>query len=277
MKQNMKFFKNLCLWTLLLLTLTAGVFAEAADEKRTTVKVGVTGEIYQDVWGPAITELAAEGIDLELVSFSDYTLPNAALDAGEIDLNTFQHYNYLNNEIKTKGYKITAIADTFLSSMSVYSKKISKLSELKEGDKIAIPNDVINTGRALLVIQGAGVIELDPSKGNTPETTDITANPLKIEFVPVDAAQVPSLLPDVAAGVVNGGYALDFGLSPSKDAIFYDDLSFYKDKGYVNLVAARTADKDNEVYKRVVKAFHSDEVKRVLADKFQGALLPVWE
>jgi D-methionine transport system substrate-binding protein len=248
---------------------------EAAE--RIKVKVGVTGEIYQDVWGPAIKELAAEGIDLELVSFSDYTLPNAALDAGEIDLNTFQHYNYLNNEVKTKGYKITAIADTFLASMSVYSKKISKLSELKKGDKIAIPNDVINTGRALLVIQGAGIIKVDPAKGNTPETTDIAENPLEIEFVPVDAAQVPSLLPDVTAGVINGGYAVDFGLSPIKDAIFYDDLSFYKDKGYVNLVAARTADKDNEVYKRVVRAFHSDAVKEVLRDKFQGSLLPVWE
>jgi D-methionine transport system substrate-binding protein len=261
--------------------LLSGV-AWAADGKsvngeRVKVKVGVTGEIYQDIWEPAIKELAAEGIDVELISFSDYTLPNAALNAGEIDLNTFQHNNYLNNEIKTKGYDITAIADTFLASMSVYSKKIKSLGELKEGDKIAIPNDVINTGRALLVIQGAGIIEVDPSKGNTPETTDIISNPLKIEFIPVDAAQVPSLLPDVAAGVVNGGYAIDFGLNPSEDAIFYDDLSFYKDKGYVNIVAARTADKENEVYRRIVRAFHSDEVKRVLADKFKGSLLPVWE
>ncbi|MDR3231516.1 MAG: MetQ/NlpA family ABC transporter substrate-binding protein [Synergistaceae bacterium] len=262
----------------LVLTMVAGFSADAASAaERTKVKVGVTGEIYQDIWGPAIKELAAEGIDLELVSFSDYTLPNAALDAGEIDLNTFQHYNYLNNEVKTKGYKITAIADNFLSSMSVYSKKIKNLKELKKGDKIAIPNDVINTGRALLVIQGAGLIKVDPAKGNTPETTDIVENLIGIEFVPVDAAQVPSLLPDVAAGVINGGYAIDFGLSPAKDAIFYDDLSFYKDKGYVNIVAARTADKDSEVYKRVVKAFHSDEVKQVLAGKFQGSLLPVWD
>ncbi|MDR2179075.1 MAG: MetQ/NlpA family ABC transporter substrate-binding protein [Synergistaceae bacterium] len=274
----MKFVK---IFSVLLVAIAAtfafGDSAWSADGERTKVKVGVTGEIYQDIWEPAIKELAAEGIDVELISFSDYTLPNAALDAGEIDLNTFQHYNYLNNEVKTKGYKITAIADTFLASMSVYSKKIKNLSELKEGDKIAIPNDVINTGRALLVLQGAGIIKVDPGKGNTPETTDVTSNPLKIEFVPVDAAQVPSLLPDVAAGVVNGGYAVDFGLNPSKDAIFYDDLSFYKDKGYVNIVAARSADKDREIFKRIVKAFHSDGVKRVLADKFKGSLLPVWE
>jgi D-methionine transport system substrate-binding protein len=261
--------------SLLAVIFISGV-ATAADEPRTKVKVGVTGEIYQDIWGPAIKELAAEKIDVELVSFSDYTLPNAALDAGEIDLNTFQHYNYLNNEIKTKGYKITAIADTFLASMSVYSKKIKNISELKEGDKIAIPNDVINTGRALLVIQGAGLIKVDPGKGNTPETTDITSNPLKIEFIPVDAAQVPSLLPDVAAGVINGGYAVDFGPNPSRDAIFYDDLSFYKDKGYVNIVAARAADRDNPIFKRIVRAFHSDEVKRVLVEKFKGSWLPVW-
>jgi D-methionine transport system substrate-binding protein len=257
--------------------IAVGFSFDAADAAaRTKVKIGVTGEMYGDLWGPAIKALAEDGIDVELVSFSDYTLPNAALDAGEIDLNTFQHYNYLNNEIKTKGYKITPIGDTLLAALCVYSKKISNIGELKKGDKIAIPGDAVNTGRALAVLQGAGLIKLDTSKGNLPEVTDVVENRLGLSFVQVDAAQVASLLPDVAAGVINGGYAVDFGLSPSKDSIFYDDLSFYKDKGYVNIIAARTADKDNEVYKKVVKAIQSDATAKVMKEKFEGAFIPAW-
>jgi D-methionine transport system substrate-binding protein len=253
-----------------------GCFSAADAADRVKVKIGITGEMYHELWGPAIKALAEDGIDVELVSFSDYTLPNAALDAGEIDLNTFQHYNYLNNEIKTKGYKLTPVGDTLLAALCLYSKTISNIKELKEGDKIAIPGDAVNTGRALAVLQGAGLIKLDPAKNTLPETTDIVENPLKLEFVQVDAAQVPSLLPDVAAGVINGGYAVDFGLSPAKDAIFYDDLSFYKDRGYVNIIAARTTDKDNEIYKKVVKAIQSDAVKAVMREKFEGAFIPAW-
>ncbi|MDR1740689.1 MAG: MetQ/NlpA family ABC transporter substrate-binding protein [Synergistaceae bacterium] len=258
----------------LLGVLLTSAAAYAAVDKAVTI--GVSSESYRDVWQPVIDALDKEGIKLEFIVFSDYTLPNAALDAGEIDLDAFQHHNYLNNEIKTKGYKLTPIGDTYLVSMSVYSKNIKSLKELKKGDKIAIPGDVINTGRALMVIQGAGVIKVNPAKGNTPEVTDIIENPLGIQFVQVDAAQVPALLPDVAAGVINGGYAHDFGLSPKRDAIFYDDLAFYKDKGYVNLIAARTADKDNPVYKRVVEAFHSDAQRKYILEKFDGAYLPVW-
>ncbi|MDR1650165.1 MAG: MetQ/NlpA family ABC transporter substrate-binding protein [Synergistaceae bacterium] len=249
--------------------------AEAAD--RVKVKIGITGEMYSELWGPAIEALAGDGIDVELISFSDYTLPNAALDAGEIDLNTFQHYNYLSNEIKTKGYKITPIGDTLLAALCVYSKTISSLDELKAGDKIAIPGDAVNTGRALAVLQGAGLIKVNPEKGSLPDVADITENRLNLEFVQVDAAEVPSILPDVAAGIINGGYAVDFGLSPAKDSIFYDDLSFYKDKGYVNIIAARTEDADNPVYRKVVEAIQSDATERVMKEKFEGAFIPAWK
>ena len=254
--------------------LFSAISSEAAE--RVKLKVGIVGESYEVIWAPVIKGLAGEGIDIELVNFADYTLPNAALDAGEIDLNAFQHHTYLNNEIKTKGYKITAIADTFLSAMCLYSKKIKSVKDLKKRDKIAFPNDLINQGRALTVLQGAGIIKLNPVAGKTPEVTDVVENPLEIEFVPVDAAQVPSILPDVAAGVIYGNYALDFGLSPTKDSIFYDNLSFYKDKGYVNVIAARTKDLDSELYKRVVQAYQSDEVKKVYQEYFEGSYLPAW-
>jgi D-methionine transport system substrate-binding protein len=249
--------------------------AEAAD--RVKLKVGIVGESYEAIWAPVIKKLAGDGIDVELVNFAEYTLPNAALDAGEIDLNAFQHHTYLNNEIKTKGYKITAIGDTFLSAMCLYSKKIRSVSELRKGDKIAFPNDLINQGRALTVLQGAGLIKLNPAAGKIPDVTDVAENPLEIEFVPVDAAQVPSILPDVAAGVINGNYAIDFGLSPAKDSIFYDDLSFYKDNSYVNVIAARTRDAGKESFKKVVAAYQAEDVKKVFRESFEGSYLPAWK
>ena len=254
--------------------LFSAISSEAAE--RVKLKVGIVGESYEVIWAPVIKGLAGEGIDIELVNFADYTLPNAALDAGEIDLNAFQHHTYLNNEIKTKGYKITAIADTFLSAMCLYSKKIKSVKDLKKRDKIAFPNDLINQGRALTVLQGAGIIKLNPVAGKTPEVTDVVENPLEIEFVPVDAAQVPSILPDVAAGVINGNYALDFGLSPTKDSIFYDDLSFYKDNGYINVIAARIQDAGKDVFKKVAAAYQTNEVKKVFQEYFEGSYLPAW-
>jgi D-methionine transport system substrate-binding protein len=254
--------------------LFAGSVAGAAE--RVHLRVGIVGESYEVIWAPVIKKLAAEGIDIELINFADYMTPNAALDAGELDLNAFQHYTFLNNEIKNKGYKITPIADTFLSAMCLYSKKIKSIKDLKEGDKIAFPNEVINQGRSLTVLQGAGLIKLKPDAGLTPDITDIVENPLKLQFVTVDAAQVASILPDVAAGVINGNYAIDFGLSPQKDSIFYDDLKFYKDKSYINVIAARTQDANKEVFKKVVAAYQTDEVKEIFKEYFEGSYLPAW-
>ncbi|MDR3231517.1 MAG: MetQ/NlpA family ABC transporter substrate-binding protein [Synergistaceae bacterium] len=257
--------------------LVAGLFASGVEAaERVKLKIGIVGESYEAIWAPVIKTLAAEGIDIELINFADYMTPNAALDAGELDLNAFQHHAFLNNEIKNKGYRITPIAETFLSAMCLYSKKIKSIKELKEGDKIAFPNEVINQGRSLTVLQGAGLLKLRPEAGLTPDVTDIVENPLKLEFVTVDAAQVASILDDVAAGVINGNYAIDFGLSPAKDSIFYDDLRFYKDNSYVNLIAARTQDADKEVFKKVVRAYQTDEVKQVYHDYFEGSYLPVW-
>ncbi|GHS95279.1 lipoprotein [Synergistales bacterium] len=261
----------------LLATVLLGCFSDAAlAADRVKLKVGIVGESYYDIWKPVIEKLATEGVDIELVNFNEYVLPNAALDAGEVDLNAFQHHKYLNNEIKTKGYKIVAIADTFLSAMCLYSKNVKSVKDIKEGDKIAFPNDLVNQGRALTVLQGAGLLKLKEGVVN-PDVTDIVENPLKLEFVPVDAAQVPSILPDVAAGVANGNYAIDFGLDPAKDSIFYDDLSFYTTNDYINVIAAREQDKDKEVFKKVVAAYQTPETEQVFLDVFKGSYLPAWK
>jgi D-methionine transport system substrate-binding protein len=265
-----------------LITVTAFVLAiaislTACAKKTTAVKIGITGESETVFWTPVITELAKEGIDIEVINFADYTLLNGALQDGDIDLNAFQHYAFLNQEIAEHGYAITAIGDTYISAMCIYSRNISNISELQDGDKIAIPNDTVNLGRALSVAQGAGIITLNTPEGQANEIENIVDNPLNIEFVQVAAEEIPALLPDVAVGIINGNYALDSGLSPLNDAIFFDDVSLYADNRYVNTIVARTADKDNPVYVKIVKAYQSAKTEQLYKDEFEGSYLPGWK
>jgi D-methionine transport system substrate-binding protein len=241
-----------------------------------TVKLGIMGASDELVWDPIIAEFAEKGVTIEKVFFTDYTQPNAALANGDIDLNSFQHYTYLNKEKETFGYDITAIGDTLITALNLYSSKISSIDEIQDGDKIAIPNDAVNQNRALNVIQAAGLITLNPDVDNA-EVGDIIENPKNLEFVQVDASQTASLLPDVTAAIVNGGYAIDAGLSPKNDSIFYDDPSYYKTNAYVNVIVARTEDKDNELYQEIVKAYQSDRTKEIYANDFQGSYIPAWE
>lgn len=246
------------------------------SKKEDTVKVGVVGEA-NEMWTPVIKALKKDGINVELVVFTDYTTPNKALNDGDIDLNAFQHYAYLNSEIENNKYKIESIGDTFISAMNIYSNSLKDVSKIKEGAKIAVPNDATNEGRALKILEAAGIIKLDKAAGDSPEKSDIKENPLKIELVEVDAANVFALLPDVTAAVINCNYALDNGLNPAKDSIFQDNVSFYAGKSYVNLIAVKSEDADNKTYKKIVKAYQSEAVKEVYKDAFKGAYIAAWD
>lgn len=241
-----------------------------------TVKLGVVGE-NNEQWEPVIEALAEDNITLELVKFADYSLPNQALADGEIDLNAFQHYAYLNNEIADKGLDLTVIGETIIAPLGLYSDKIKDVSELKEGDKIAIPSDATNGGRALKVLEAAGVITVDPEAGYTPVLSDITDNPLNLEFIEVEAANTPSLLPDVAAAIINGGHAVDNGLFPEEDAIYLETVQEGSDNPYINIIVARTADKDNEIYKRIVEEYRTGAVAKVIEEVYKGAYIPTWK
>jgi len=247
-----------------------------AEGEAVTIKLGVVGE-NNEQWEPVIAALAKENTTLELVKFADYTLPNQALADGEIDLNAFQHYAFLNNEIKDKGLELTAIGETIIAPLGLYSKKIKSVSELKSGDKIAIPNDATNGGRSLKVLEAAGLIKVNPDAGYVPTVSDVTENPLKLEFYEVEAAQTSSLLPDVAAAIINGGHAVDAGYFPQTDAIYLETVAQGSDNPYINIIVARTADKDKEIYKKVVAAFKTDEVAEVIKTAYKGAYLPAWQ
>lgn len=270
-----KIRKTLGLILALTLALSLGVPALAAEEE-TVVKLGVVGE-NNEQWQPVIDALAEEGVTLELVKFSDYTTPNRALNDGEIDLNAFQHYAYLESDIEANGYELTPIGETILAPLGVYSDKIESLDELQDGDTIAIPNDATNGGRSLKVLEAAGVITVDPEAGYTPVLSDITDNPKNIQFYEVEAANTASLLPDVAAAIINGGHAVDNGLNPTEDSIYLETQSEDGDNPYVNIIVARTEDADNELYNHIVELFQSDEVAEVINTVYAGAYIPAFE
>ena len=276
--------KKLTRFTVAVLVLVLGLLPMAvsacssqASKKVTVVKVGITSDDPR-IWDAVAKNLAKENIQLQTVRFSSVATPNKALADGEIDLNSFQHYAYFNQNKKDLNLDLTAVGETIIVPLSLFSKKIKSVDELTTGAKIAIPNDPPNTGRALNVLQNAGVIKLKEGAGATPTVKDITNNPKKIQFVTMAQAQLPRSLGDVDAAIINCGYAVTAGLDPDKDAIYKDqvDLTNPNQQPYINIFAARTKDKDNPVYKKVVEAYQSDNVAQVLKVIFKGAAIPVW-
>lgn len=253
--------------------------ASPTDENSVEIKLGVVGSIYEDLWTPAKEALQEEGIELTFVQFSDYVTPNNALANGEIDLNAFQHRIYLQSEIDNYGYEIQNIGNTFIIPLNLYSQKVSSVEELKDGDTVAIPDDLTNGGRALKVLEAAGLIELNPDAAFNPTLDDITRYTVGIEIKELKANVIPSALADVTAAVVNGNYALDFGLK-TEEAIYKDSVLDVEE--YWNLIAARSADLNDPdkvaVYEKVVKAFQSAETEKVFNDTYGGYFIKVgWD
>ena len=266
--------KILVLELALALALSAAAFA--AETK--TVRLGVTGSVYDELWAPAKALLAEQGINLEIIQFTDYVTPNRALDEGDIDLNAFQHRIYLNDELANRGYKIVNIANTFVVPLNLYSIKIKTLDEIKDGDIIAIPNDPTNGGRALKVLASSGLITLREGAGFNPTKADIVDYKVKVKIEELAANAIPAALPDITAGIINDTFAIDYGLKAS-DAVYADQA---REKEYWNLIAAKTADLENPekfaLYKAVVDAYQSDVMKAHLADFYGGFFRPVgWD
>lgn len=242
-----------------------------------TIKIGVVGE-KNEVWDEVIKRYEeGTGKKAELVKFSDYTQPNEALASGDIDINSYQHYKFLNEYNEAQGEeKLVAIADTMLAPLGIYSNQIKSVDELADGDKISLPNDPSNGSRALFLLQSAGLIKVNGNPGESISLEDITDNPKNLEFIEMDAAQTSRSLDDVKAAVVNDNYALDSGLSPKNDSIYLEDPEDPDVKIYVNVIAARAEDKDNEAYKELVSYYQTEETKKDY-DKFtNGAWIPSW-
>ena len=250
--------------------------AEAAEApaEPVTVRIGLTGAVYEPIWDVVKEKLAPEGINLEYVQFTNFSLPNNALNNGEIEMNAFQHHAFFNNDTTSNGYDLTAIGDTYIVAMGIFSNTLTDLSELKDGDLVGVPNDVTNEGRALKLLESAGIIVVDPEAGNSPTINDITEYKVQVEFQEVDANLVPSILPDVAIAVVNGNYAADAGLNAA-EALYMENE--YADNSYYCLIAVRSEDADNPVYQRIAEAYQCDEVIEVYNTQFAGLFTPTWK
>ena len=264
--------KKLLVALFLVLSFVSFAFADV------TVKLGVTGSVYDEMWQPVKEMLAKEGINLEVIQFTDYVTPNRALADGDIDLNGFQHQIYFKDELESRGYKLTNIANTFVVPLNLYSIKIKTLDEIKDGDVIAIPNDPTNGGRAIKVLATSGLITLKEGAGFNPAKEDIETYNKKITIQELAANAIPAALPDVAAGVINDTYALDYGLKAS-DAVFADQA---REHEYWNLIAARTSDLEDpakvELYGKIVAAYQSETMKAHLAELYGGFFRPVgWD
>lgn len=268
-------------------TIALSVFTAAyvpqgfAAEKVKVIRVGVTGD-YNAQWDTINQLLAKEGLKVKLVKYSDYATPNRALNDGDIDLNAFQHKAFLANDIARNGYKIEAIGDTIVTPIRLFNNKnkIKSVSEIKDGDIIGIPADLTNSGRALKLLEAAGLIEVDPAKGVVPTKADIKKYNKKIKIREAESGILFRLLPDMTAAVINGGNAFTAKLDPEKDAIFSEDVNPETNphvSRLVNVIAARSADKDNPDYRKVVKAYQSPEVAQTIKDAYKGGYLPAWK
>ncbi len=247
---------------------------ESAD----AIKIGVVGE-KNEVWEEVIKRYEeGTGKEAELVRFSDYTQPNEALVSGDIDVNSYQHYKFLDEFNKNQGSEaIVPIGDTMLAPLGFYSNQIESLDEIKEGDRIALPNDPTNGPRALFLLQSAGLIKVNGEPGELITVEDITENSLNLEFIEMDAAQTPRGLDDVVAAAVNDNYALDAGLVPSEDAISLEDPNDPSTKIYVNVIAARKEDENNEDYKELVEYYQTDETAADYDTYTNGSWIPGWK
>lgn len=256
---------------LVITTLAVGLLTGCSSSKEDkTITVGASATPHAEILEAAKPVLEKEGYTLEVKEYDDYVLPNDALADGSLDANYFQHIPYLEETVKEKGYDLTYCAKVHIEPMGIYSNSINNLDDLKDGDKVSVPNDSTNEARALKLLAKQGLIEV--KDGELITVKDITKNTKNLEFVEVDAAQVPSTLDDVAIAVINTNYALNVGLNPTKDALAIEN----SDSPYVNVVAIRKEDKDSDKAKALTKALNSDEVKKFIEEKYDGSIVPAF-
>jgi len=264
----LKILKNL-----FIIGASISVITACQSHDKNTLKVGT-------ISGPEteLMEVAQQvaknkyNLNIDIVEFTDYVQPNAALNDGSIQANMFQHQPYLDQQIKDHHYKLIAIGKTFVYPMGLYSQKIKAPQDIATGALIAIPNDPSNEGRALLLLQKAGLIHLKATAGLFATPNDIDNNPKQLKFKELDAAQLARSLQDVAAAVINTNYAVPAGLSPTKDAIFHEG----PDSPYANIIVIREDEKEDPRMKQLVSAFQSDEVSAAAKKVFNDQAIPAW-
>ncbi len=258
--------------TATVLALPAAAQTPASDKP---LKVGVSAGPYGDILREAARLSEKEGVKAEIIEFTDWNQPNAALQAGDIDLNNFQNRPYLANQVKTRGYQIVALDESILVPAGIYSNTYKSVADIPVGAKIAIPNDPTNGGRALLLFQRAGLIKLKPGTGLYASVVDVVENPKKLQITELDAAQLSRSLDDVAAAFVSSNYAYLAGLKLNTALVA--ETSVEEAKPYFTLVfAVREDRKEDPRIRKFIEVYRSQPVKDFTLAKFQGSILPAW-
>lgn len=248
--------------------------SKSADSKVTKIKVGANITPHSELLEEAKKTLKKENIDLEVVKIEDAVTPNTGVTEGTLDANFFQHQPYLDDYNKENKTDLVSIGAVHYEPFAVYSSKIEDLSDLKKGAKIAVPNNVTNEARALLLLEQEGVLELKEGADIAATKEDIKSNPKNIKFVEIDPSQLVKALPDVDAAVINGNYAIEGGLA-IKDALAVEADTGIAAKTYANIVVTDEAHKNNKALKKLVKVLQSDSIKKFIESKYEGAVVPI--
>ncbi|HBK03576.1 MAG TPA: metal ABC transporter substrate-binding protein [Clostridiales bacterium] len=261
------------------LVVEGGVVAGAEDTAETvapkgTITVAASPTPHAEILAEAAKILAKEGWELKVTEFEDYIQPNLVVDSGEIDANYFQHIPYLEDFNKEHGTDLVAVARVHYEPFGIYPGTKSDLSQLTDGDVIAVPNDTTNEARALLLLQDNGIIKLADGAGLTATVKDIVENPHNVKIQELEAAQVSRVKDEVAFVVLNGNYALEAGFSVAHDAVAYETSASTAAKTYVNVLVVKAGNENNEGIQALAKVLKSDEIKQFINDTYDGAVVP---
>lgn len=266
---------RIALITLLSFSLLASCKSGARKNDPNHLLVGVeSGPEFRLAEAAKLVAKTKYNLDVELVQFNDYVMPNEALQQGDIDVNAFQSGPYLEVQAKARGYQFASVGNTFVYPIAGYSRHIKNISQLQEGNTIIIPNDPTNSGRSLLLLAKIGLITLKNGVGLLPTLNDITGNPKKLKILEMEAPQIPRALDDqnVSIAVINNTFSAVAGLVPARDGLFVEDAR----SPYVNIIVSRKDNMDEEKVKNFVKAYESPEVEKVALHEFKGGAIKGW-
>lgn len=238
-----------------------------------TIVVGVTAGPHAEIMEFVKPLALKAGLDLRIVEFSDFVQPNAALVAGDLDINSFQHKPYMDQQNVDRGYRLVSAAPTITFPLTYYTRKGYKsLDDLPKGARIGIPNDPTNASRALHMLQEKGLIRLDPQAGIRATVLDITENPKKLRIIELDSAQLPRSLDDLDVAAINGSYTDTAGLVPQRDGIYMER----PDGPYANILCVREEDAQKPWVQTFVKVYRSPEVKAFVENRYKGGMICAW-
>ena len=244
----------------------------AEPQEAVTLNVAASPTPHAEILNQCVPILAEQGIELVVNEYSDYVVPNTAVEDGDEDANYFQHLPYLEEFNETRGTHLVSVAGVHIEPMGIYAGRVSSLEDLPDGAVIAVPNDATNEGRALLLLEAQGLITLDDSSNLTATPNNIVDNPKNLEFQELEAATIPSVLADVDLAVINSNYALGAGLNPTTDALAIES----SDSPYVNVLVVKEGNENNEAIQALVDALHSDTIRDYITETFDGAVVPAF-